>query len=158
MCLRTVLIFVLMAGAAGAAELKIGSGLLNAGSPAAVEITLDAAGETIAALQFDVEYDPAVLQVSLEAGSAAVDAVKGVQSASIGSGRLRAVILGNNQNSMANGTVAVLKVTLTGKADPGRSYPIRLTAPSGATGTGKAVTIAGRDGALTIAAGKRRIR
>ncbi len=150
MHLRIAMILGLAAGLAGAAELKIASVPVNATNPPVIDVVLDPAGSDVSALQFDVEYDASVLDAAVEAGPAAVNAVKGVQSASLGSGKMRVVILGTNQNSMAAGPVALLKVTLKGSPEAGRSYPIKLSAVTGSTGKGEPVTITSRDGVVTI--------
>lgn len=143
----------MLAVAGNAAELNIGQGVLAAGKPAAVNVTLASAGAALAGVQFDLEYDAAVFNVTAETGPAAAQAGKSVQSAPVAAGKLRVLIVGLNRNTMSDGVVAVLQVSLKGAVGASRSFPLRITVPVGTTAAAQSVRMTGSDGSVKVESG-----
>lgn len=150
MYLRTAIILAMFAAAGSAADLSIGSGVLAVNQPATLNVTLASANEALTGMQFDLEYDAESLEVRVEAGAAAVKAGKNLQSAVLQTGKQRILIVGLNRNTLADGVVAVLHVSLkTGGA--GRElFPLRMTAQAGTNGRAEAVAISGHDGGVRV--------
>jgi hypothetical protein len=107
--------------------------------PTSVEYT--AQGAQVAAMQFDVLYDPSALSlVSAQAGSADTLAGKVLDFNTVSPGDTIFVIFGGNQNVMGDGSVADLKfqVSLNAPAGP---YNLSLSGILGADPNANAVTI-----------------
>lgn len=109
---RNLAILLALAAAGNAAELSVGSAAATAGQPATLNVTLASRGAALTGLQFDLEYDATALDVSAAAGPAATDAGKGLQSAMVKPGKQRVLVFGLNQNSISDGIVVVLRVSL----------------------------------------------
>jgi hypothetical protein len=132
----------------------MGPGTVSANQAGVLNVNLKSAGEALTGIQFDIEYDAAVFDVSLENGPAAEQAGKSIQSVALGAGKQRVLIVGLNQNSLSDGVVAVLRVSLKGKAEAGRRYAIGLKSPGGTNRRAESVAVSGRDGVLRVAAGR----
>ena len=90
------------------------------GSPGASVLTsvrYRAQGPPVAALQFDLLYDPSVLSITTAtAGSGATAASKTLSKNLISPGDLRVIIAGSNQNVLGDGSVADLTVQVSNSA------------------------------------------
>ena len=149
---KTAIVLAMFAVAGNAAELSVGSATLNttAGQPAALNVTLASSGAALTGLQFDLEYDAAVLNVTIAAGSAAEGAGKNVQAAALQAGHQRIMIVGMNRTTIADGVVAVLQVSLKGQVAAGKTFAIRITAPAGTNAQAQAVAISGGSGSVQV--------
>jgi hypothetical protein len=149
MNLRTAFVVAMFAVAGNAAELSIEHGTLVAGKPVALSVKLAAGSDLPTGVQFDLEYDAAALDVSVEAGPAATQSGKSVSTSIIQAGKQRVLIIGVNRNSISDGVVAVLHVSFKGQ-EGGKTFPIRITVPSGTNGKAESVTVSGKDGSVKI--------
>jgi hypothetical protein len=151
MYLRTAIILAMLAVAGNAADLNIGQEVLSAGHPATVNVSLASGGAALTGLQFDLEYDATLLNVTVSAGASATQGGKNVQPAVISPGKLRVLIVGLNRNTITDGVVAVLNVSLKGSAEASRAFPIRMIAPVGTTASAQSVKISSTDGSVKVA-------
>jgi hypothetical protein len=151
MNLKTAILLTTFAVVGNAAELSVGSGILNpAAQPLTLNVALTSSGASLSAMQFDLEYDAAALNVTIVAGPAAGAAGKNVQSNVIQPGRLRVMVVGMNQTTIADGVVATLQVSLKGQAKGGETFPIRMTATAGTNGQAKAVALSAGSGSVKV--------
>lgn len=149
MFLRTAIALAVFAVAAHAAELSLEQATLAPGKPAALNVKLTAGNNVITGIQFDLEYDAAALDVSVEAGPAAKQASKNLQSSQIKAGKLRALIIGFNRNTIADGILAVVHVSYKG-SDTGKTFPIHITASSGTDANAQPIAVTGKDGGVKV--------
>lgn len=147
---RNIVVLFAFAVAGSAAELSMGSGTVSARQTVILNVNLKSAGETLTGIQFDIDYDAAVFDVSLENGPVAEQAGKNLQSASRGAGKRRVLIIGLNQNSLSDGVVAILRVSLKGKVEAGRRYAIGMTSPAGTNSRAESVAVSGRGGVIGL--------
>ena len=84
MRLKTAIALAALAAAANAAELTVEQGSLAPGKPTTLNVTLAAGKDAPTGIQFDLEYDTALLDVGVEAGPAAKQASKGLRAARSG--------------------------------------------------------------------------
>ena len=145
---RNMAVLMLFAVAGFAAELTVGSGTVSASQSAVLAVKLT--GEALTGVQFDIEFDAAVFDVSLENGPAAEQAGKSLQSISVGPGKRRALIIGLAQTSLSDGVVAILRCVTARDAERGRSYAIGITSPAGTDLRRVSVTVSGQSGILTV--------
>jgi hypothetical protein len=138
-----------LAGAASAAELVLEQGAVSPGKPAALNVQLTAGAEAPTGFQFDLEFDPASLEVSAEVGPAAKGASKFLQSRMLQPGKLRVLIIGFNQNPIPDGVLAVVRVSYKG-TETGKTFPVRLTASSGTNADAKPVAVTVKDGSVRV--------
>lgn len=149
MFLKTAIALAMLAVAANAAELSMEQGTLAPGKPVALNMTLAAGTDAPTGIQFDLEYDAAALDVSVETGPAAKQASKGLQSARIQAGKLRVLIIGFNMNIISDGVLALVHVSYKG-IDTGKTFPVHITASSGTNGKAEPVAVTGKDGSVRV--------
>jgi len=130
--LRTALAGValcLAANGAGAATLALQDKDIAVGIPTAVNLPLTLVndpGDTVAAAQVDIVFDPDVMVLTgVTAGPAANAAAKDVAVAELEPGRVRVVVAGMNMNTMADGVLANVSFIL-GCGTPGGDYALPL--------------------------------
>jgi hypothetical protein len=147
MILRTAIALALLAVAANAAELSLGNGIVAPGKPAALGVTLSSGKDAPTGFQFDLEFDPAALDISVEPGPGAQQASKSLQSAAIRAGKLRVLIIGFNRNTIPDGVLALVHVSYK-SGDTGKTFPIHLTASSGTNANAETVAVTVKDGGV----------
>jgi len=105
-----------------AGTLRVGPPSIQ-GSDVTVPILLEGAAEQgVAALDFQLDYDPEVFQpVSASTGAAASDANKQVQANSTREGEYSVVVMGMNQNTVADGEVASVRFEQVSEPESGGS-------------------------------------
>ncbi len=118
LCTATVVLGPL----AAAGTLRVGPPSIQ-GSDVTVPILLEGASEQgVSALDFRLNYDPEVFQpVSASTGAAASDANKQVQANSTRDGEYSVVMMGMNQNTVADGEVASIRFERVSEPESGRS-------------------------------------
>jgi hypothetical protein len=146
---RVAMALAIMAAAASAAELSLERGVLSAGKPAALKMTLAAGKDVPTGVQFDLEYDADALDVTIEAGPAALKASKGLRSAQIRMGKLRALIIGINRTTISDGVIAIVHVSYKG-AGGGKTFPIHVTAVAGTNADAQPVAVAAKDSSVRV--------
>ena len=146
---RTAIALAVFVWAGNAAELSLEQGSLAPGKPATLSMKLAAGTDVPTGIQFDLEYDAASLDISVEGGPAAKQASKNLQSAKIRDGKLRVLIIGFNRNGIADGVLALIHVSYKGQ-DGGKTLPIRVTASSGTNEKAQSVAVTAKDGSVTV--------
>jgi uncharacterized protein (TIGR03437 family) len=131
--------------------LSIANQTANQGQTAVAPILFAAGGQTIAALQFDLQWDP-VLAVQVAPGMTAGQGFKVLYPAAPAPGVLRCLIVGANQNALADGDVLELFITAGSGAFPGAAH-VRLTNVVAASATGDPVTISPLSATVQIQSG-----
>jgi len=142
-----VLALAVMALAANGAELNLEQGVLSADKTASLKMTFTAGEDVAAGLQFDLEYDAAALDITVEGGPAAKQAAKDLRSAQIRPGKLRVLIIGFNRNTILDGVIAVVHVSFKG-GDGAKTFPVPVTAAAGTTANAEAISMAAKDGSV----------
>lgn len=118
--LAAMLVMILTQTWATAATATLVAGEVNMspdGQSAVLPVSLSApAGQRVAALQFDVEFNPAVLEIPAKGGivegAVTKAAGKQVNCSALSPGKMRVLIVGFNQETIANGDVAVLQFAM----------------------------------------------
>lgn len=136
-----VIAVIAVTAAAGAAQ---GQGLLQIGNPTVesnqvvIPVYLGGTvGSGVAAMNFQVNYDPSVLRpVSASAGTAAQNADKRVMANETASGEYVVVMMGMNQTTFTSGEVARIVMERSSTADESQ-WKLGLSRPtlSGTDGT-----------------------
>jgi hypothetical protein len=149
MIIRVAMALAGIAWTASAADLAIEQAKLTRDKPATLAVSLSAGTEAPTGFQFDLEFDPAALDLSVEAGPAAKQASKSAQSRMLQPGKLRVLIIGFNRNTIADGVLALIQVSYKG-TDGGKTFPVHMTAASGTNADAKTVAVIARDGSVTV--------
>jgi len=144
---------LLVALAAGAAELSVGEGVVAAGKPADLSVKLAGGTDAPTAIQFDVEYDAAQLDIGIEAGPVAREAGKNMRTAKLQAGRQRVLIFGFNRTIIADGVLAILHVSYKGQ-ETGKTFPIHLTGAAGTNENAEHVAVSAKDGSVRVEIGR----
>jgi uncharacterized protein (TIGR03437 family) len=133
--------------------LTLGPVVVDSGGVAKIDIILASAGQTISALQCDIQYQGEVLDISESLGAAAATAGKSLWGSTPQSATRRIAIAGSNATPIGDGVIATLTVRVPAGTSPALSFvatnvvasdnmgyfvPVSVGA-SGATGTAPAV-------------------
>ena len=121
----------------GAALLSIPSQSANTGQLLASAVTLSTDGAQISGVQFDLAWDQG-LDVQIATGSEMRNAVKLIYSAPLATRSMRVLIVGMNQNRIADGELVRLFIVVNLAAG---SAQIKLNNPVGVTAGGDLVSI-----------------
>ncbi len=143
---------LLAGGSAHAATLMTGAAdTLSGGSNIQVAITLaPGKGESVAAIQFDLQFDVNRLRlVSVNTGPAAAAAGKSASSHALGDGKHRIIIIGMNQNILGQGPVVELRMEVIPNTPPG-VYPLTLTNVVFSNPVGMAIKPQVMPGSITV--------
>lgn len=130
------------------AELSLEPVSIQAGSTAPIVLRFSAIGSMVAALQFDLDYDPA-LTLRTNAGTAALSAGKNIYSAPVSLRGTRFLAAGMNQNVLGDGVVVSINAVVSPNMPLG-VYPLRLTNLLASDQAGNAVSLTSKDGNLTV--------
>ena len=149
MNLKTAIVLTVLAVAGNAAELGIEHAAVEPGKPTQLNVKLTSGTEAPTGIQFDIEYDAVSLDVSIEAGPAAVQAGKSMRSAPTKTGQ-RVLIIGFNRNVILNGVVATLHVSLKVPGVAGQVFPLHLTGTSGTNERAETLAVTGNDGSVKV--------
>ncbi len=109
-------------------------------------------GEQVAAIQFDILFDYAILTLTdVAAGPATTSAGKDISFSTLEPGRGRAIIAGLNQNVISNGTIAITLFNVSRDA-PGGDQSVSLSGVLLSDPNGVAVPSESVSGHISIAA------
>jgi hypothetical protein len=124
-----------------AAGLAIPTTVASASTPVTLTVEYRPQGSAVAALQFDLVYDPAVISVSpwWYVGNAAADADKIVVSNDLSEGTIRFVVYGN-ENVIGRGSIIELIIVIE-TAQPGPYQKIELANAFGTSSDAELVPI-----------------
>ena len=146
---RVAMALAIVAAAAGAAELSLEQGVLSAGKPATLKVSLAAGKDLPTGVQFDLEYDADAFDVTVEAGPASQQASKNLRSAQIKTGKLRVLIIGFNRTTISDGVIAIVHVSYKGTGGD-KTYPIHVTAAAGTNADAKPITVTAQDSSVVV--------
>lgn len=132
-----------------AAQLTISNQVALPGMSIQVPVNLGAQGSTITGMQFDIQFDDAVLSVSATLGNSANSAGKQLYSSNVAVNTLRCVIVGLNQTAIADGSVVNLMVEIAATAGAGVDA-LNLANVSATDAMGQAIPISAAGGAITV--------
>jgi len=149
MFLRIAIVLAMLAPLANAAELSMEQGTVSAGKPASLGMKLAGAADALTGIQFDLEYDAASLDVTVESGPVAKDASKNLQSARLQPGKIRVLIIGYNRNTISDGVLAIVHVSYKG-TETGKAFPVHITASSGTNAKAEAIAVTAKDGSVRV--------
>jgi hypothetical protein len=121
----------------------------QAGLVLAIDLTSDP-GVEVAALGFDLHYDPAGLIIQdTTAGQAALAAGKQVASSNPAQGTLRVIVYGLNQNAISDGGVVKVTFDIHSEAPPG-VLPLTFSDASAASPGASLVALNTLSGSVTV--------
>jgi hypothetical protein len=140
--------WVAFALTAQCAEIVIDPVTAAAGSTVPVTLRLSSAGSRVAALQFDLDFDPA-LTLTASAGTIVASAGKDLYSANLAARRMRFLFAGGNQIELRDGPIVNLTALVSPAVGAG-NYPLRLTNLMAVDPTGAAVPLTNRDANITV--------
>ena len=146
----------LLAGGAladsGGLTLSVGTGYAQVGQAAEVPVSLAANGTQPASMVLSVAYDAAKLTfLSADAGDAATAAGKQVSPGTPANGKVKLVLMGLNENVMADGVVLKLHFTVAA-GNTGDNITIGLESASASTPgpVPQGIPVAASNGAVII--------
>jgi len=145
---NTCCLFFAAALTACGAELVINSVSVPRGSQATTLIHFSAGESRVAALQFDVERNPA-FALAGSAGQVAVAAGKVLYSANIESGHTRFLLVGLNGSILNDGVLIEVSVAVNSSTGPG-SYPLQIRNAIASDPEGYEVPLTGTDGSVAV--------
>jgi uncharacterized protein (TIGR03437 family) len=128
---------MVVTGRGSAALLSIPSQSANTGQALLSSVTLATEGAQLSAAQFDLEWDDG-LDLQIASGSEVQNAGKQIYAAPLAARRLRVLIVGMNQNPLADGQLVRLFIVVNLSA---ASAQIKVNNPVGVTGGGDAISI-----------------
>jgi hypothetical protein len=112
-------------------------------------------GQRVAALQFDIEFDPSALKMPAKdgvlAGTAAKAAGKQVNYSTVSPGTVRVLIVGFNQETVASGEVATFAFSVAHER-PRALEPVHIRNAVLSDPNGNTVPVQGQDGGVRSAA------
>jgi hypothetical protein len=146
---KTAIVLAFLAVAANAAEISLEQGTVAPGKSVALAVKMAAGTDAPTGVQFDLEYDAAALDISVESGPAAQQASKSLRSAPIQTGKLRVLIIGFNRNTISDGILAVVHVSYKG-TEIGKTFPVHITAQSGTNANAERVAVTAKDGSVKV--------
>jgi Cohesin domain len=149
MMLRIAITLAAFVLALPGAELAVEQGTVSPDKPAALAVKLIAGTEAPTGFQFDVEFDAAALELTVEAGPVTKQANKGLQFRQLQPGKIRVLIIGFNRTAIADGVLALIHVA-DKAAQPGKTFPVHLTGASGTNADAKSVEVTAKDGSVTV--------
>jgi Cohesin domain len=150
---RTVIAVLALAMAANATELSIEHGVLAPGKPVSLDVTISAGTDKPTGIQFDLQYDAVALDMTIDAGPAAVQAGKSLRAAKIEPGRQRILIIGFNKNVISDGVLAILHVSYKGR-ETGKTFSIHVVGAAGTNEKAQALPVTGKDGSVKVEKGR----
>ncbi len=133
------------------ASLSLANVAANQGQTVAAPIFFAAGGQTVAAVQFDLQWDP-TLGIQVGPGVMPGQFFKVLYMGSTTPGALRCLVVGDNQNSLSDGAVVQLFITSSNGAVPGAAQ-ISLTNATAASPTGDAIPIPPASATVQIQSG-----
>jgi hypothetical protein len=134
---------------ANSAEIAMEQGTVSPSKPATLSLKLASGADLPTGVQFDLEYDPAALEITVENGPVSQKAAKSLRSATIQTGRLRVLIIGINRTTISDGVVALVHVAYKG-SETGKTFPVHIIASSGTNANADKVVVTAKDGSVTV--------
>ena len=112
-------------GSSTAALISLTEVVADAQGNAVVEVGLSSGGQALSAVQFDITYQAQAMAFSISPGNGLGGAAKSIWTAALQPGSERLLIVGLNQDAIADGVVATLSVEMNAGA-PSGVYSLEL--------------------------------
>lgn len=152
-CLRgpvqIVAVMLLTAALSTAAEIHLESGTVLRGETIMLAVTVKTNGVSVTALQFDLEYDPEVLEIDTTMGAAARAAAKEFEAVELADGQMRLLLYGMNHNDLPDGEMMTIVVRAKPDATEGR-YWLRLKSALATNAVTEPLLLDLTDGIVTV--------
>jgi cohesin domain-containing protein len=118
----TAVLISLVGSTVWAADVSFEKTVASPGATVLVSVDYRAKGDQVAAIQFDVLFDPTEVAITaVNPGPASTDAGKTVASNLIAPGQMRVLIFGLNQSVIGDGIVATLTAVVGPDVQQGQS-------------------------------------
>ncbi len=143
--------FLALAPCAYSASLSIANQTLNPGDFTSTPVSFFSSGQTLAGVQFDVQWDP-TLTVRIEAGVSVGQSFKILYIASLATNSTRCLIVGMNQNALADGALVQLFITVNPWTQPGVQQVI-LTNVIATDPNGEAISLQASGASVAVQSG-----
>lgn len=140
---------LILAGPAFAFDLFMPAPTAAPGSSVILNLTFSGMADSLAALQFDLDYDASSMSLVPMVGEAARTSGKSLFSAELAAGKRRFLVFGLNQTVIADGVLVRLFVNVSPEA-ANADFPMRLANILGADPSGKAITSGAYSGFVSI--------
>jgi hypothetical protein len=115
---------------------------------ATLNLVLSGAGEDLAGLQCDLEFDAGVMEIAIQPGPASSAAGKEVAVTTPAPGQRKLLVAGMNRTNLRDGIVVLLAVQI--KAPTAGSYAIRILNAVGTTKDARVVPVGSSDGSVVV--------
>lgn len=119
------------------------------GGTVVVPVLFAASGNLVSAVQFDLQYDSSAMSVIATLSDSASNANKNLYSANTNSGQTRFLIVGLNQNPLADGALISLSVSLNANISTG-TYTLGLSNLASSDPTGSSLPVTAANGTLVV--------
>ena len=128
----------------------IGQVTVSPSDTAVVTVTLTTTDQPISAIQFDIQYPAAALQITVAAGSALDPAQKTFRTNTPQPGTVRILIAGLNQTPIPDGTIATVSAQVAAGTFP-IAYPLQVANVIGSDAAGNTIALFSANGGITVA-------
>jgi hypothetical protein len=135
--------------AANSAGLSISTSAAAPGAGVFVPITFESQSSSVAGIQFDLLYDSSALSLRVTVGDIMRTSGKTLSLREIAPGQMRFLVVGLNQNSIADGTLIHLFANVNVNA-LGGTYSLQLLNVVASDPSANAVTVTTVDGSITV--------
>ncbi len=132
-----------------AAELSLPSQVAGPGSSVSISIAFDPGTSPVSGLQFDLQYDNAIMSIVATPGDSIGAADKNIYLSDLFPNQRRFLVAGLNQNAMPGGSLLNLFLNLNSNA-PAGVYSLVISNLTGTDPRGSASPLTGANGALTV--------
>jgi hypothetical protein len=130
-----------------AQQLSLPTVVASAGDSVDVSVEYRAQGAEISAFEFDLQYDPSVLNITATIGSAALAADKLLVTGVLPNGNIRFLIFGINQNVIPDGSLVDLTIEVSASSAVG-PYPLVFLNANAASPDAEGVPLRTHDGRI----------
>ena len=137
------------ASATSTPALTLGDAVVDSQGMASVDVILTNGDRSIAALQFDIQFQYQMLDFSVSLGNAALGIGQNLWMSTPQAAARRILIAGLNAGPLGNGVVATLSIRVNGSASP-ELYPLVVTNVVASDSSGYAVFLPAGSGSVTV--------
>jgi uncharacterized protein (TIGR03437 family) len=136
-----------------AAELSLPERTGAPGSSLTAPFTFTAQGDSITGLQFDLQYDSSVMNITFTAGEGLRAAGKNLYSVQPDYNRRRVLVIGSNQNPLPDGILLNTFVNLYSNAKPG-TYAFTVSRAAATNAAGENLPLSVKAGSIIVQGGQ----
>lgn len=136
-----------------AAEIVLPGKEAHPGASVVLPVAFRGQGNSVSALQFDLEYDNAAYDIALVVADSARVSGKNLYSADVAPNRKRILVAGLNQNVLPDGVLFRIFVNVRPDASTGAAS-LTVVQPVASDPAGRAVSLSATLGVITVQAGQ----